>query len=63
MEELRGRLERRGTDSKEVIERRLADAESEMAKKHIYRHVVVNDDLEKTIHRLDGIVKKYRQNR
>ena len=46
IERLRERLERRGTDAPEVIERRLAKAETELAFAPKYDAVVVNDDLE-----------------
>ena len=45
MEELRRRLERRGTDSQEVIERRLVNAEGEIARAGEYMFKVTNDDL------------------
>ena len=45
-ERLRERLERRGTDAPEVIERRLAKAETELSFAPKYDAVVVNDDLE-----------------
>lgn len=45
MDELRVRLEGRGTDSKEVIERRLENAEGEMERAHEYMYQIVNDDL------------------
>ena len=45
LEELRARLEGRGTDSPEVIERRLANAEGEMARAGEYMFRVENDDL------------------
>ena len=46
VEELRRRLEGRGTDAPEVIEQRLSKAEYEMAFAPRFDHVVVNDDLE-----------------
>ena len=46
VEELRRRLEGRGTDSPEAIENRLAKAEYEMTFASQFDHVVVNDDLE-----------------
>ncbi|NOT32225.1 MAG: guanylate kinase [Planctomycetes bacterium] len=46
---LRARLEQRGTDSPEVIERRLAKAQEEMRARERYDHVVVNEDLERTV--------------
>ena len=45
MEELRARLEGRGTDAPDVIERRLANAEGEMARAGEYMFQVTNDDL------------------
>jgi len=45
MEELRERLVKRGTDSGEVIERRMANAEGEMARAGEYMYRVTNDDL------------------
>lgn len=48
VEELRKRLEQRGTDSMEKINERVAKAESEMAYKEEFDYVLINDDLEKT---------------
>ena len=45
MEELRRRLEGRGTDAPEVIERRLVAAEGEIARQDEFMFKVVNDDL------------------
>lgn len=45
MEELRARLVGRGTDTPDVIERRLANAEGEMARASEYMFQVNNDDL------------------
>jgi guanylate kinase len=45
MQTLRERLEGRGTDSPEVIERRLANAEGEIARASEYMFQVTNDDL------------------
>ena len=57
---LRKRLEMRGTDSPQVIDRRLEYARHEMAQKNLYRHVIVNDNLSKAIEDLNDIIKKYR---
>ena len=46
VEELRRRLEGRGTDTPEAIENRLAKAEYEMTFAPQFDHVVINDDLE-----------------
>jgi guanylate kinase len=60
LEILRIRLESRATDSIEVIERRLKDAEKEIEQRHIYRHIIVNDKLQETIDRLTNLVDIYR---
>lgn len=57
---LKKRLEMRGTDSPQVIDRRLAYARHEMAQKNLYRHVIVNDNLSKAIEELSAIIEKYR---
>ena len=57
MPELRHRLERRGTDSPETIEKRLKNAESEIAAKGLYRHVIVNDRLEDAVKNLSSLIK------
>ena len=52
LEELRERLEGRGTDLPETIERRMANAEGEMARAGEYMYRVVNDDLGMCFRRL-----------
>lgn len=47
IEELRSRLENRGTDTPEVIESRIAKAEYEMTFADKFDVIIVNDDLEK----------------
>ena len=56
MEELRARLEGRGTDAPAVIERRLANAEGEMARAGEYMFQVTNDDLQLAYRRLCDIL-------
>ncbi|GGO94750.1 guanylate kinase [Stakelama pacifica] len=46
MEELRDRLERRATDSQDIIDRRMARAEREVSHWDSYDYVLVNDDVE-----------------
>ncbi len=58
VEELKKRLMKRGTDSSLAAERRLKAAEVEMAQAHLYDHVVVNDDLNQTVSRLETILEK-----
>jgi guanylate kinase len=45
IEELRQRLEKRGTDSAQTIALRLENAKKEIALTHLYQYVVKNDDL------------------
>lgn len=56
MEELRARLEGRGTDSPAVIEKRLANAEGEMARAGEYMYKVTNDDLAIAYRRLCDLI-------
>jgi guanylate kinase len=49
---LRERLERRSTDSPEVIERRLARAKEELAARAEFKRVIVNDDLDRAVDEL-----------
>jgi guanylate kinase len=54
--ELERRLRGRGTDSEEVIQRRLRDAASDMAHWREFDHVVVNDDFGRALGELQEIV-------
>lgn len=56
MEELRARLEGRGTDAPAAIERRLANAEGEMARAGEYMFQVTNDDLALAYRRLCDLI-------
>ncbi len=60
LEILRKRLEMRRTESRATIERRLLNAEDEIAQKGLYRHVIVNDQLSVSIEKLIAIMEKYR---
>ena len=57
-EVLSQRLENRGTDSRKVIARRLANAKLEMSQKDLYQYVVVNDDLDEATEELCSIFEK-----
>ncbi len=61
MDDLRKRLEIRGSDSQAVIEKRLVSARKEMDQKELYHHIIVNDKLPVAIKELSAILKKYRQ--
>ena len=55
--ELRNRLIKRGTESSEIIERRLLEASVEIPKADLFNYVVVNDDLEKAADRIIAIIE------
>jgi guanylate kinase len=56
LEELRERLERRGTDSPDVIEKRMHNAEGEMSRAGEYMFQVTNDDLTVCYKRLCDLI-------
>ena len=58
LEELRRRLEGRGEDAAEVIERRMQNAAAELADADRYRYQLVNDDLERAQRELAAIIRK-----
>lgn len=55
--ELRTRLEKRGTNSQEDIERRLNNAVGEMSHIKDYDFLLINDDLEQTYNKFKSIFK------
>ncbi len=62
--ELKRRLAGRGTESPETLERRFARANEEIctaAGSGIYNHMIVNDDLDRTIREVVDIVKEQTQ--
>lgn len=59
VDELRKRLEQRGTDGLEKINERVAKAESEMTYKDEFDYVLVNDDLDKAKAEILQIAKDY----
>jgi guanylate kinase len=54
---LRERLSGRGTDSSDAIERRLETAKQELEAQQEFKHVVVNEDLERAADELEEIVR------
>lgn len=56
LEELRRRIESRGTDSPETIELRLGEAEKEMGLIDEYDYCVVNDDLDDAVRTVQKIM-------
>ncbi len=61
LEELRRRLEARGSDRPEVIKRRLHNAADEMRQTDRYHYVVVNDRLERAAAELAAVVATARR--
>lgn len=55
-ETLKQRLLKRGTDSEDIIARRLENAKAEIAQKDRYQYVLVNDSLPATIEKLCAII-------
>jgi guanylate kinase len=60
--ELRRRLELRGTDTPEEIEKRLERAEYELSQAHRYRYQVVNDDLDRAMNEACTILIEEKEN-
>ena len=60
MEELTRRLTGRGTDSADVIERRLAVAQAEMRHVGEFDYVIINDSLEQALDDLRAVVRASR---
>ena len=59
IEELRRRLEGRGTDAPEVIEKRIAKASFELTKAPEFDKQVINDDLEVAVAEVAEIAKNF----
>lgn len=53
---LEARLQQRGTDSQEIIEKRLVNAEAEMVEKKWYAHVIINDVLETALGEMETLI-------
>ena len=54
------RLRGRGTDAEEIIERRLANARTELQHAPDYRFQVANDDLDEAVGKIVNIIKSWR---
>ena len=57
---LRERLVNRGTDSMEVIEKRMSMAEKRVREAQFYDYVVVNDDLDRAVEQVKAIIESTR---
>lgn len=56
MQALRERLERRGQDSAEVIERRMAAARDELTQAPTFQYVIINQDFTTALKQLESVV-------
>ncbi|MBR2367367.1 MAG: guanylate kinase [Alistipes sp.] len=59
IEELERRLRGRGTDSEEVIEKRIGKAEFELSKSSAFDYTVINDDLQVAIKHTAAIIEQF----
>lgn len=57
-EELKKRLLGRGTESEEKIAGRIARMDYELSKKELYDYILVNDDLDECVAKLEDIIKR-----
>ena len=56
IEDLKNRLKARGTEAEDTIERRIGRAEVELADKDIFKHVVINDDINRAAKEVETII-------
>lgn len=62
-EELKARLLKRGSESAEEVDKRLKRMGYELSKKHLYDFTVINDDLQRAVEEIDGIIKSRKNNK
>ena len=60
-EELEKRLTGRGTEAEEVVQKRLAEAENEIAEADKFDHIVINDDLDQAVKEIMDIINKAKE--
>lgn len=60
MEDLRARLVNRGTESEDVIQKRLQKAEDEVKMADKYQYIVVNDDVETAKNKICKIIQQHK---
>ena len=59
VETLRERLIGRGTDSMEIIEKRVAKAEFEISKSEHFDHVIINDILDEAVAQTESVITNF----
>lgn len=62
-QDLRERLQQRGTESESDLKVRLTNAETEIRQAGFFDHTIVNDDVEGAAQRLQNLVREYRKRR
>jgi guanylate kinase len=60
MAELEKRMRARATEDESTIALRLSNAREEMAHQEMYRHILVNDDLNRATQEFIDLLKHYR---
>lgn len=61
LRELQRRLEKRNSDGQKIIDRRLKTAAEEIALRHEYNYIIVNDSLDKAANRLLEVIENNRR--
>jgi len=56
---LKSRLQNRGTETEETLKERLAKAKGELTYASLFDRIVVNDDLEKALTEITGIIDEF----
>lgn len=59
LDDLRERLEKRGTDSPEMIEIRLEKAHREIAESKHFDEIIVNEDLDTCYHEVETLIRSF----
>lgn len=59
IDELKTRLQKRGTETEESLQARINKAAYEISFSHSFNHVIINDDLSKACAEADTIVKTF----
>ena len=57
VEELEARLRGRHTEDEETIQKRLAQAKTELERSKKYDYIVINDDIDRAVKEIEGIVR------
>ena len=57
--ELERRLKKRGADDGATIEKRLKNADAEMARRDLYRYIIINDQLNQAIEEFCAIIERH----